>query len=288
MEKIVITAAVTGSLTTRAQQPALPHTPGEIARAAVDSCKAGASVVHLHARDPLTGRPVNDAGLLAEAIRIIRDECPMIINVTTGGAPGTTPEERISTIPILAADPKVKPEIASLNCGSQNFGVLDRKKKQFVFNDVMANPWSALLYYGKTMKQWGIKPELEIYEAGMINNANVLVSLDALKAPLHFQFVLGVLGGLPATVENLVFLKNSIPPGATWSVCAVGIAVYALSPVAIATGGHVRVGFEDCVHIRSGVLAESNAQIVAKMVRICEEMGRDVATPAEAREILGI
>jgi 3-keto-5-aminohexanoate cleavage enzyme len=288
MEKTIITAAVTGGLTTRQQNPNLPHTPNEIAKAAIDSYKAGAAIVHLHVRDPLTGERIHKVGLFKETIRIIRQECDMIINTTTGVGPDATLEERIAIIPELSADPKVKPEMASLNCGSLNFGMLNREKREFVLNDVQMNPWASLLHFADTMKQCGVIPELEIYDAGMINNALVLRSLDALTEPLHFQFVLGVLGGMQPTVENLVFLKTSIPQSATWSLCAIGLNIYTLGPAALAAGGNIRVGFEDCVHISKGVLAESNAQIVAKMARFAEQMGREIATPAEARKILSL
>ena len=288
MDKLIITVAVTGSLTTRQNNPNLPHTPSEIAKAAIDSCKAGASIVHLHVRDPLTGERVHNVELFKETIRIIRNECDMIINTSTGAGPGMSLEERIGIIPELSTDPKVKPEMASLNCGSLNFGMLSRKKREFIFNDVQMNPWSSMLHFADTMKQSNVKPELEIYDAGMINNAIVLHSIDALKAPLHFQFVLGVLGGMQATIDNLVFLKNSIPKDATWSICAIGLSIYTLGPVAIGLGGHVRVGFEDCVHIAKGILADSNAQMVAKMVRFSDEMDREVATPVEARRIIGL
>ena len=289
MEKLIITVAVTGGLTTRRQNPNLPHTPAEIAGAAVDSWKAGASVVHLHVRDPLTGERVHRADLFKETIRIIREECDIIINTTTGVGPNAPLEERIAIIPELSADPKLKPEMASLNCGSLNFGILNRKKREFILNDVQMNPWGSLLYFADTMKQYGVKPEIEIYEVGMINNAQVLLSLDALVEPLHFQFVLGVLGGMQVTVDNLVFLKNSIPRNATWSVCAIGgVNIFNIGPVAIASGGNARVGLEDSVLISEGTVAESNAQMVAKIARFSEEMGRQVAKPAEARRILGL
>jgi 3-keto-5-aminohexanoate cleavage enzyme len=288
MEKVIITVAVTGGLTTRQQNPNVPYTPQELARAAIDSWKAGAAVVHLHTKDPSTGKPLHKAELFRETIRIIRGECDMIINTTTGAGPGVTLEERIAIVPELSADPKVKPEMASLNCGSLNFGLLSRKTREFILNDVQMNPWASMLYYADTMKKCGVKPELEIYDAAMINNARVLLSLDALKPPLHFQFVFGVLGGIQATIDNLIFLKNSIPQDATWSVCVVGLDIYTVGPAAIGAGGHVRVGLEDCVHISKGVLAESNAQMVSKMVRLCEMMGREVATPGEARKILGL
>lgn len=288
MNKTIITAAVAGALTTRQHNKNLPLTPEEIARASIESWKAGAAVVHLHARDPETGKPLQKPEPFRQIIRRIRDECDIIINTSTGGGPGISLEDRIGIIPELSSDPKTKPEMASLNCGSLNFGVLDRRKREFVLNDVQMNPWASMLHFADTMKKHGVKAELEAYDAGMINNAAVLRSLDALNEPLHFQFVLGVLGGLQPTVENLVFLKSSIPRDATWSIVAVGLSVFTLGPVAIAMGGNVRVGLEDCVHIAPGVPAESSAQMVAKIKRISEEMGREVATPAEARRLLNL
>jgi len=287
VEKIIITVAVTGGMTTRQQNPNLPHTPEEIARAAIDSCEAGAAIAHLHVRDPLTGERVHDEKLFREAIRIIRNECDVIINTTTGVGPNAPLEERIGIIPALSVDPAVKPEMASLNCGSINVGLCDRKRREFILNDVQMNPWASLLHFADTMKKWGVKPELEIWDAAFINNAMVLRSLDALKEPLYFQFVLGVLGGLQATVDNLVFLKNSLPQGSSWSVCVIGGAnIFSLGPVAIAAGGHVRVGLEDCVYIAPGIKADNNAQMVAKIARMSNEMGREVATPDEARRML--
>ena len=288
MEKLIITAALVGGVTTRQQNPSLPYTAAEIAKAAVDSRKAGASIVHIHARDPLTGQVAQKAERFAEIIRIIRNESDVIINTSTGGGPGISLEDRIGIVPALSADPATKPEIASLNCGSLNFGILNRKKREFILNDVQMNPWASVLHFADTMKQCGVKPELEAYDSAMVNNAMVLHSIDAIDEPLYFQFVLGVLGGIQPTVDNLVFLKNLLPPNATWSVCSLGLTIYSVGAVAIATGGHVRVGLEDCVHIAPGVLAESNAQLVTKMVRLAGEMGREVATPAEARKILSL
>ena len=288
MNKLIITNAVTGSLTTRQQNPNVPYTPREIAGAAIDSWKAGASVVHLHTRVPETGQPTQDVALYREIIKIIRNECDVIVNVTTGGGPGMSLETRLAVIPELSADPAVKPEMASLNCGSLNFGLLNRKKREFILDDVQMNPWSHLVKFADTMLENGIKPELEIYDAGMLNNTEVLLSLEALKQPLHYQFVMGVLGGMQPTVDNLVFLKNSTRPDSTWSLCAIGLNIFNLGPTAIAAGGNIRVGFEDCVHISKGVLAGSNAQMVAKIKDMSELMGREVATPLEARTILNL
>jgi len=288
MEKTIITVAVTGSLTTREQNPNIPYTPEEIAKATVESCEAGAAVVHLHVREPSTGKPIQDVELFKKTIRLIRKECNIVINTSTGGGPGMTFDERIGIIPALSAGKDTKPELASLNSGSINFGILSRSKRTFVLDAVQLNPWSELLRFADIMTKHGVKPETEIYEVGMVNNVRVLHEIEALKAPLHFQFVLGVLGGMQATVDNLVFLKNSIPAGSTWSLCAVGLDIFTLGPVAIASGGHVRVGLEDCVYISRGLVAENNAQIVSKMARISKEMGRDIAKPDDARRILGL
>lgn len=286
MGKLIITAAVTGSLTTREQNPNIPYSPEEIAASAVQAFRAGASVVHLHARESDTGRPVQDAELFRRTIRLVREECDMVINVSTGGGPGMTFDERIGVIPELSADRAVKPEMASLNSGSINFGILNRKTGAFVHDSVQMNPWSQLRRFAETMKRSGVKPESEIYEAGMIHNVQTLHEIGAVDAPLHFQFVLGVLGGMQATVENLVFLKGAIPPGSTWSLCAIGLDVFRLGPAAIAAGGHVRVGLEDSVYVSRGVPAGGNGQLVEKMVRIATDMGREIASPDEARRIL--
>lgn len=288
MEKLIITAAVTGSITMREQNPNIPYSTREIADAALAAWRAGASMVHLHVRDARSGLCKQDPDLFRELIQKIRSESDVIINVTTGGAPGISIQDRIAVIPALSSDPAVSPEMASLNCGSLNFGLLSRKQRTFILDTVQMNPWGAMLNFADIMKENHVKPELEIYDSAMINNALVLKSLDALNEPLHFSFVLGVLGGMQPSIENLVFLKGGIPRNASWSVCAVGLPIFTLAPAAIGMGGHVRVGLEDCVHIAKGVLAKSSAQMVEKIVRIASEMGREIATPKEARELLHI
>jgi 3-keto-5-aminohexanoate cleavage enzyme len=286
MEKTIITVAVTGSLTTRKQNPDLPITPEQIADSVAECRDAGAAVVHLHVRDPLTEKPAQRVDLFKEAIRLIRKKCDIIVNVTTGGGPGMTLEERIGVISSLSADKEVKPEMASLNAGSINFGLFNREKRQFVLDDVQMNPWSGMLHFADTIKECNVRPEIEIYDAGMIHNATFLRDIGALNTPLQFQFVLGVLGGMQPTAENLLFLKNSVPSGSMWGLCCVGLSIFSLGPVAVSLGGNVRVGFEDCIYISKGVLAQSNAQMVKKMAMLSREMGREVASPAEARQIL--
>jgi 3-keto-5-aminohexanoate cleavage enzyme len=289
MKKLMITVAITGALTTKEQNPNIPYTPEEIAESAIEACKAGAAVAHLHVRDPLTGKAVQNVDLFKKVIRLIRKRCDILINTTTGGGPNMTFDDRIGIIPALAKEADVKPEIASLNAGSLNFGILSRSKKAFTLDDVQMNPWSQLQRFAETIKKHGVKPEIEIYDSAMINNAMVLLKeLDAIVPPLHFQFVLGVLGGLQPTVDNLIFLKNSIPSGSTWSVCSLGLSIFSLGPVAITAGGHIRIGLEDGVYISKGKLAESNAELVAKIGRLASEMGREVATPDEARKLLSL
>jgi 3-keto-5-aminohexanoate cleavage enzyme len=288
MEKTIITAAVTGSLITKEQNPNLPITPEEIASAALESQQAGAAIVHLHVRDPLTGEPVQDVDLFKKTIGLIREKSNVIINVSTGGGPGMSYDERIGVIPALSNEAGLKPELASLNAGSQNFGIFSRKKQNFILDAVQINPWSQLQRFATTITERRVKPEIEIYEAGMIHNALFLREIGVLKEPLHFQFVLGVLGGLQPSVDNLVFLKNSLPPGATWSVCALGLNIFSIGAAAIACGGHVRVGLEDSIYVARGKLAESNAQLVTKMAGLSKQIGREVATPEEARNILNL
>lgn len=286
MDKLIITAAITGSLVTPQQNPNIPVTPEQIAKAAVESAEAGAAIVHLHVRDPESGIPVQDTDLFSEVVNRIRKESDVIINISTGGGPGMTFDERIGVIPKLSEQKGSRPEIASLNAGSVNFGILSERKKDFVMSAVQINPWPELKRFAETMLKHDVKPEIEVYEAGMVNNAKVLQSIGALKEPLHFQFVLGVLGAMQPTVENLVFLKTCIPEKATWSVCAVGLDIFKIGPAAIASGGHVRVGLEDSVYLSSGVKAKSNRELVVKISSIAELMGRPLASPEEARDML--
>jgi 3-keto-5-aminohexanoate cleavage enzyme len=288
MDKLIVTAAVTGSLITPEQNPNLPVTPTEIAQAAIDSRRAGAAMAHIHVRDPDTGRPVQDPTLFEEVIGLIRAESDILINCSTGGGPGMSYDERIGIIPSLAGKPGLKPDVASLNAGSLNFGILSTRRRKFVLDTIQLNPWSELKRFAETMTEQGVKPEIEVYEAGMINNARVLAEIKALESPLHFQFVLGVLGGLQPTVENLVFLKNSLPTGATWSVCATGLDIFTVGPVGMAMGGHVRVGMEDTVYVAPGQKVVSNAELVEKAVAIARLMGREPAEPAEARHMLNL
>ncbi len=267
MDKLIITAAMIGAEVTREHNPNLPVTPGEIAEAAYDCFKAGASIVHLHVRED-DGTPTQSGERFSETIELIKDKCDIIIQVSTGGAVGMTAEERLQPV-------YLKPEMATLSTGSVNFG-----------DDVFLNPPQYLVQFAAVMKANGVKPEIEVFDVGMIDNARRLVEIGLLEEPLHYDFVMGVPGGIPGTMKNLLHLAESIPAGSTWTVAGMGRFELPLGTAAIIMGGHVRVGFEDNIYYGKGVLAESNAQLVERIVRVAEIHGRPVATPDEARKIL--
>ncbi|HUY01289.1 MAG TPA: 3-keto-5-aminohexanoate cleavage protein [Candidatus Deferrimicrobium sp.] len=272
MRKLIITCAPTGSLTTREQLPWIPVTPREIADSALEAYRAGAAIVHIHVRDPKTGAAVQDRESYKETIEYIRAESDMIICTTTGGGAtlGVGPMGRIVSLDL-------KPELASLNCGSMNFG-----------KAIFQNPPDLMETFAQKMKEFGVKPELEAYEIGHI--ANVGQFLDLLDKPLKFNFVMGVQGGIPATIENLLMMRDTAYKlyGAEtqWQVTAIGRYQTPLGIHAILLDGDLRVGFEDNIFYSKGIKAKSNAQLVERMVRIANEIDREIATAEEAREIL--
>ena len=269
MNKLIITAALVGAEVTRQEQPHLPLTPSEIADAAHDAWLAGASIVHLHARKP-DGTSTQSATVFAEIIRLIRQRCDVIIQVSTGGAVGMTAAERLEPVTL-------KPEMATLTTGSVNFG-----------GDIFVNSPADIEQFAKTIQQVGVKPEIEVFDSGMITTALRLLKQGLLTPPLHFDFVLGVPGAAPATLKTLLHLVEILPSDASWSVAGIGAAELPLALHATLMGGHVRVGFEDNIFFRKGVLAESNAQLVERVARLSREVGREVASPAEARIMLGL
>ncbi|HEU4963396.1 MAG TPA: 3-keto-5-aminohexanoate cleavage protein [Bacilli bacterium] len=269
MEKLIITCALTGAEVTREHTPYLPITPEEIAEAAFAAWQAGASIAHIHVRDA-DGRPTQDKAVFHRVIELIREKCDIIVQPSTGGAVGMTPQERLQPVTL-------SPEMATLTMGTVNFG-----------DDVFMNTPRDIEEFAQTMNRYGVKPELEIFEVGMIANAMRLVKKGLLQEPLHVDFVLGVPGAIDGTPENLMHLLSKLPTGATWSVAGVGRVQLPLTTMAILLGGHVRVGFEDNIYYRKGELATSNAQFVERVVRLANELGREVATPADARNILGL
>ncbi|ONN27777.1 3-keto-5-aminohexanoate cleavage protein [Thermosipho affectus] len=269
MEKLIITVAVTGAEVTKEKQPNLPITPDEIADEVYECYLAGASIAHIHARNN-DGTPTQSYEIYKEIKEKIEKKCNIIFQPSTGGATWHTFEERMQ--PLLT-----NPEMATLSAGTCNFG-----------NDVFLNPMEYIEKFAIEMKKRNIKPEIEVFERGMIQNALNLVKKGILDLPLHFDFVMGVPGAIPATIDDLVYLVSKLPEGSTWSVAGIGKYELPLAVHAILMGGHVRVGFEDNIYYKKGVLAKSNAQLVERIVRIAKELGREIATPDEARKILGI
>ncbi len=270
-EKLIISAALTGSWPTKAQSPAVPISEEEIAQAAIECWRAGAAIVHLHVRNE-QGKVTCDPARYAKARDlIVASGADVIINMSTGGGAGqTTDEQRMEPV-------SLSPEIASFDCGSLNFG-----------QTVFVNSPAFLDELALRMERHGVLPEIECFEPGHVTNAVRLIEEGKLKPPFWFQFVLGVRGGSPGTVKQLVHLIDMLPRDAIWSVCGIGRAQLQLGLTAMAMGGHVRTGLEDNLFYHKGQLAESNAQLVERLVRIAGEIGRPVATPNEARQILGL
>ena len=298
--KVILTAAVTGAVHIPSMSPYLPDTPDKIIEEAVAACQAGAAVVHLHARDPRDGRPSSDPELMKYITDGVRARCNVVIGITTGGAIGMNIQERLASVPVCKA------ELASCNAGSVNFcfaPIADKIKQPlhdweipFVKNTYtvpFANTFQDMEDYIRTMNEHGTKPEFEVYEVGMISNIAYFMKKGLLKAPVYLQFVTGVMGGIPATVDNLLFLVNAAKKvlgegNFVWSCAAAGKDQFDITTAAMILGGNVRVGLEDNLYIAKGQLAQSNAEPIAKMARIAKELGRETATPDEARAILGL
>ena len=270
MGKIIISAALTGAVTPKESNPNIPLTPEEIAEDAYRCYKAGAAIVHLHMRDD-EGLGKMDVDKFRLTAKLIRDKCDIVINMTTSGDSRATDEERMAHIPVL------KPEIASFDAGSFNW----------MPGGVFINSPQFLGKLGKLMADNEVKPEIEIFDSGMLGVTSYYLKQGILKPPLHYQFVLGVLGGMDATVENLVYLVKKIPPDATWSALGIGKDHLPILYATIALGGHVRVGLEDNIYYAKGVPA-TNEQLVARAARLIVEAQKETASPDEAREILGI
>ena len=271
MEKLIITAAISGAEVTKEHNPAVPYTIEECVREAGLAYKAGASIIHLHVRND-DGTPTQDKARFKAVMDAIKAAYPeVIIQPSTGGAVGMTDDERLQPT-------ELKPEMATLDCGTCNFGG----------DDVFTNTENTIKYFGKRMIELGIKPECEVFDKSMIDMAIRLSKKGFIKSPMHFDFVMGVNGGISGDLRDFVFMRGSIPADATYTVAGVGRYEFTLAAAAIIDGGHVRVGLEDNVNISKGVLAKSNGELVEKVVRLAKELGREIATPAEARVILGL
>ena len=287
--KTIITCAVTGNLTKPEQHPGLPITPQQIAMSALEAAQAGAAVVHIHVRDPQTGRPSMEIELYRQVIELIRAvDHELIINLTTGpggrfipsdhdpkvAAAGTTllpPEKRVEHIAAL------KPDICSLDLNTMNSG-----------GDVVINTPKNVRRMASVIREAGVKPELEIFDSGDLHLALDLIKEGVLDGPGLWTFVMGVKYGFAATPETLFYARNFLPQGAAWSAFGIGRTEFPIVAQAWLAGGHVRVGLEDNIYISKGVLAETNAVLVARARDIVLSLGGEIATPREAREQLGL
>jgi 3-keto-5-aminohexanoate cleavage enzyme len=269
-DKAIVTCAVVGAEVTRAQSPAVPYTPEEIARASLEAWRAGAAVVHLHARHP-DGRPSQESAHFREIVDRIRAAgSDLVLQCSTGGAVGMSVEERLGSLVPGA-------EMATLNMGTLNFG-----------DDVFVNSRPDIVRIAGRIRERGLLPECEVYDAGMLETLRWLLDKGHLAQPYHVQFVLGVPGGMSGNERNLRFLVEGMPEPAHWTVAGIGRYEMPMAELSLRLGGHVRVGLEDNLYLSKGVLAKGNGELVAEAVRLVRASGRDLATPAEARGILGL
>lgn len=297
-DKAVITAAITGSIHTPSMSKYLPITPQQIADQAVEAYEAGAAVAHIHARDPETGMPSPNTDLIRETIKNIKSRCDMVICITTGGGLGMTVEQRVMPVTLF------KPELASFNGGSINFALFHalERFKDFKFDwepqylamtedFIFSNTFKSMREFAETFNKNETKPEFEAYDSGMINNIAFMIERGYVKKPVYLQFVMGVLGGITPSPQNLMFLVDyakRLIGDFEFSVCVAGKAQFPICTQSLLLGGNVRVGLEDNLYLDRGKMAESNADQVAKISRIAKELGIDPATPDEARQILGL
>jgi 3-keto-5-aminohexanoate cleavage enzyme len=284
-DKIVITAALSGSVTMQEHNPAVPYTPEEFVREAKQAEEAGAAAVHIHFRDPSTGLPTTDPAIMAEVVQGIRENTSLLLNLSTGVSLESTLEERKR--PVELHDP----ELASLNPGTMNFCTVSYRDGSIIHDKTYYNPLEGTIEFGTTMHQNGIKPELECFAISHVHNALFFFEhYDFLVAPLHFSFVYGVMGGVRFNADMLNSYINAVPPGSTWQGIGVGPFCFPVAMTSAAFGGHIRVGLEDNVYADylTKRLATGNGELVEKAVRIARLAGREPATPEEARAILSL
>jgi 3-keto-5-aminohexanoate cleavage enzyme len=267
--KMIITCALTGAETTKAQAPALPVTPEELATAAEEACRAGASIVHLHARND-DGTPTADVKVFKAAIDLIRKKCDVVIEITTGGAVGMTPEERIAPVAL-------KPDMASLDCGTVNFG-----------DDYIVNTLPIMRQFATEMNKYGVRPTLECFDVSHVQSSHILIKEGLIKPPYHYGFVMNVPAALNLSVKTLSYMIDQMPPESYFTVMGIGRAHLPGICGAIASGGFIRVGFEDNIYYSKGRLAKSNAEFVERAARISREADLEIAKPADVRRMFAL
>jgi uncharacterized protein (DUF849 family) len=281
MDQVIVTCALTGVLARREHCPWVPYTPAEIADEAKRAYDAGAAVVHIHARTD-DGAPTYEPSVYAAIRREIEARCPVILNFSTGGLGPM--EDRVAHIR------EVKPALGALNMGSMNYAKYSERRKEFVFDFVFTNTFKDIAFLLRAMKEAGVKPELECFDVGHTNSAWPLLDQGLLVPPLQFSFVMGVLGGIRATAENLAMQAREAPRGSTWEVIGISHEQWRMVGAALALAGNVRVGVEDNFYLDSDgkQMARSNGDLVAKAVRMARDMGREPASVAQATRMLSL
>jgi uncharacterized protein (DUF849 family) len=279
--KLILSAALTGAATNRSHCPHIPYTPIELAEEAKRAVDAGASIVHIHARED-NGMPSWRTEVFEEISKEVRLRCPdVIINYSTG-AIGLSPADRIKHLPVT------KPDMAAFNMGSMNYAIFSKKAKQFFWNGVFENSFDTMIEVVKCMNENGITPEMECFDTGHIRNAEPLREMGLLPDNACYSLVMGVLGGIPATPENLMHQIKQVPDGAFWQVIAISRKQWQMAAIAASMGGNFRVGLEDNFYLPNGEMAKSNGECVEWGVKLARMMGREVASIAETREMLNI
>jgi uncharacterized protein (DUF849 family) len=276
-DKVIISCALTGAVTTKKHCPAIPYTPEELGDEAKRAHDAGAAIVHVHARSD-DGAPTWDVEVFRRIQQEIRRRCPVLINWSTGGLGPM--ESRVEHVLEL------RPHIAALNMGSMNYAKWRKDKKDFAFKFVFANDFDDIIAYGRAFQKAGAKAEMECFDTGHVASYEVLEDLELLEKPYHFSFIMGVLGGIPATARHLSFQAQNAPAGSRWKVIAIAKAQWPMCMAALALGGDIRVGLEDNFYLPSGQMAGSNGDLVGEAVKLAKLSGRDVASVDDARQIL--
>ncbi len=280
-DKIIISAALTGAATNRTHCPHIPYTPEEIGEEARRAVEAGACIVHIHARED-DGTPSWRTAVFEEISKEVRERCPdVIINYSTG-AIGLTVDERIAHLPVT------KPEMAAFNMGSMNYAIFSRRRKQFLWSGVFENSFDTMSGVVTSMKENGICPEMECFDTGHIRNAEPLREMGLIPDNACYSLVMGVLGGIPATVENLIHQSKQVPDGAFWQSIVISRIQWKLSAQAAILGGNIRVGLEDNFYLPDGQMVTSNGALVDQAVKLVRMIGREPATIGETREWLKI
>ncbi len=284
-DKVIITCAITGAVTTKKQCPAIPYSAEEIGEECRRAYEAGATVVHVHGRSD-DGQPSYDPAVFSAYTREIEKRCPVIINYSTG-AIGMSKEDRLRHVL------ETKPHVAALNMGSMNYAKYSQKRKEFVFSFVFQNPFDEIVWYLKQMNEIGVKPECECFDTGHVEALNLLIDMGLMgsadgSVPIDVNLVLGVTGGIPATPDHLAFMATHLPKGAVWKTTPVSSATWPLTSMALGMGGNVRVGLEDNFYLPNGDMVKSNGELVAQAASMARAAGRTVSTLEETKQMLGI